>query len=414
MRLSESFTKPLRSAPKDAAAANARLLIQGGFVDQMAAGIYNLLPLGWRVYRKIAQIIREEMDAIGGQELNLAALHPKAPWEASGRWTEPGTEVMYQFKDAGGRDYGLGWTHEEVIAGIATTHIQSYRDLPNRVYQIQVKFRNEPRARSGVLRGREFIMKDLYSFDRDQAGLDAFYEQAKAAYGKVFERVGLDAWIVEASGGDFTKYSHEFQVFAESGEDLVYYAEDRSFAQNAEIFHGKAGETTESGAVIKRAKAIEVGNIFKLGTRFSEALGASYLDEHGKRQPIVMGSYGIGPTRLIGALVEVSHDAAGIIWPAAVAPYAVHLLSLGTDPLVKAAADQAYAALSTAGVETLYDDRDESAGVKFNDADLLGIPQRVTISQSTLKSKSAELKPRASDETESVSLADLPSRLNTK
>lgn len=413
MRLSQSFTKPLRSAPKDADSANAKFLIQGGFIDQLAAGIYNFLPFGWRVYRKVEQIIREEMDAIGGQELNLAALHPKEPWEATGRWRDPGPSVMYQFEDASHRQYGLGWTHEEIVARIAKTHINSYRDLPLSVYQIQVKFRQEPRAKSGVLRGREFLMKDLYSFSRTDQELDAFYEEVKGAYQKVFSRIGVDAWIVEASGGDFTKYSHEFQVFAESGEDTVYYTEDRKFAQNAEIFKGKAGGKSPSGQPIKEAKAIEVGNIFKLGTRFSEALGATFLDEDGKQKPIVMGSYGIGPSRLVGAVVEVSHDDKGIIWPAAVAPFQIHLISLGGDGKVKKAAESLYQKLSKQGSEVLYDDRDESAGVKFNDADLLGIPLRVTISQSTLEKKSVELKPRKNSDTELVSLANAVDRLTT-
>lgn len=413
MRLSQSFTKPLRSAPKDADSANAKLLIQGGFIDQLGAGIYNFLPFGWRVYKKIEQIIREEMDAIGGQELNLAALHPKEPWEATGRWRDPGSEVMYQFEDSSKRQYGLGWTHEEIVAGIAKTHIQSYRDLPLSVYQIQVKFRHEPRAKSGVLRGREFMMKDLYSFSRDEKELEKFYEQVKKAYLKIFSRIGIDAWVVEASGGDFSKYSHEFQVFAEAGEDTVYYTADRKFAQNAEIFKGKVGDKGPSGQPVKEAKAIEVGNIFKLGTRFSEALGATFLDEGGKRRPIVMGSYGIGPSRLVGALVEVSHDDQGIIWPEPVAPFQIHLISLGGDTKVTGAADNFYRDLTKQGAEVLYDDRDESAGVKFNDADLLGIPRRVTISQSTLEKKSVELKPRANAKTELIPLDQAIGRLTT-
>ena len=411
MKLSQSFTKPLRQAPGDSESVNATFLIQGGFIDQLSAGIYNLLPFGWRVYRKIEQIIREEMDAVGGQELNLAALHPKAPWEASGRWSDPDAKaVMYQFTDNRGRDYGLGWTHEEIIAQVAKTHIQSYRDLPSAVYQIQVKFRNELRAKSGILRGREFLMKDLYTFDRDQKGLDAAYEKVKAAYGTVFKRLGLDARLVEASGGAFAKYSHEFQVFTDTGEDTVYYTEDGKFAQNAEIFEGKAGDK-QGGSVIKEAKAIEVGNIFKLGTRFSEAAGATYLDEQGNRQPIYMGSYGIGPSRIMGTLVEVSHDDKGIIWPESVAPFAVHLISLGQDTKVHEAAEKLYLELIKQGVEVLYDDRDESAGIKFNDADLLGVPLRATISQSTLEKQSVEVKPRNSEKTELLPLKSAPAKL---
>lgn len=408
MRLSQSFTKPLRSAPKDADSANARLLTQGGFIDQLAAGIYSFLPLGWRVYRKIEQIIREEMDAIGGQELNLPALHPAAPWKASGRWDDADVrEVMYQFQDQSGKDYALGWTHEEVIAAVGTHHINSYKDLPLAVYQIQTKFRNEPRAKSGLLRGREFMMKDLYSFHADEADLERFYDEVKAAYLKIYQRLGLDAWVVEASGGAFTKYSHEFQVFADAGEDTVYYTEDRKFAQNAEIF-----DKAKAPKGVKQTAAIEVGNIFKLGTRFPEAAKLTFLDKDGKRQTPIMASYGIGPSRVMGTIVEVSHDDHGIIWPEAVAPFAVHLVRLGEDEAVVKAADKLYADLGKAGVEVLYDDRAESAGIKFNDADLLGIPTRVTISQSTTAQEQCELKHRTADKVEHIPLNKAVSKLS--
>lgn len=402
MRLSESFAKPLRERPADVDSVNAAYLIQGGFIDQLGAGIYNLLPLGWRVYRKVENIVREEMDALGAQELNLAALHPPAPWKASGRWDDPDVrEVMYQFTDQHGKEYGLGWTHEEIVAEIGKRHIGSYRDLPLAVYQIQVKFRNEPRAKSGVLRGREFMMKDLYSFHANDQDRDRFYEKVKDAYAKVYQRLGLDAWQVEASGGAFSKYSHEFQVFCDAGEDTVHYTEDRKFAQNDEIFDPK-----EAPKGTKKASAIEVGNIFKLGTKFTEAAGVSFLGEDGARRTPTMCSYGIGPTRCIGAIVETSHDGKGIIWPDSVAPFAVHLVALGGDDAVKQAAEKLYADLVASDVEVLYDDRDESAGVKFNDADLLGIPTRITISRKTLEKNAVERKPRDGSETELLPLKD--------
>jgi prolyl-tRNA synthetase len=407
MRLSQSLTKPLRERPGDADSANAAYLIQGGFIDQLGAGIYNLLPFGWRVYRKVATIIREEMDALGAQELNLAALHPTEPWKASGRWDDPEVrEVMYQFKDQRGKEYGLGFTHEEIAARLAKPYIQSYRDLPQAIYQIQVKFRNEPRAKSGVLRGREFMMKDLYSFHADEADRDQYYDTVLKVYPKIFKRLGLDALTVEASGGVFTKYSHEFQVLAESGEDTVHYTEDRTFAQNEEVFDQK-----KAPKGVKSAAAIEVGNIFKLGTRFTEAAGVTFLDKQGKRQTPQMCSYGIGPTRCIGTVVETSHDDHGIIWPEAIAPFAVHIVSLGDDAAVTKAADKLYAELERAGVEVLYDDRDESAGVKFNDADLIGVPQRVTVSKKTLEQDSVELKRRDGKTTKLVGLKDIAEQL---
>lgn len=408
MRLSQSFAKPLRTPPKGADSTNAKFLIQGGYIDQLAAGIYNLLPLGWRVYRKVEQIIREEMDALGAQEFNLAALHPTEPWKASGRWDDPEVrDVMYQFKDQRGKEYGLGWTHEEIVAQVAKSHLRSYRDLPLAVYQIQVKFRNEPRAKSGVLRGREFMMKDLYSFHRDEADRDRYYNKVKAAYPKIFKHMGLTAMTVEASGGAFTKYSHEFQVPAGSGEDTIHFTEDGKFAQNDEIFDKqKAPKDTQS------ASAIEVGNIFKLGKRFPEAAGLSFLDEKGRHQVPEMCSYGIGPTRCIGAVVETHHDDKGIIWPESVAPFAVQLVALGDEPMVKKASDQLYAGLEKSGIDTLYDDRDESAGVKFNDADLLGLPRRVTISRSTLENNAVELKPRDGDKTELIPLKEAVKQLS--
>lgn len=405
MRLSRSLTKPLRERPAEADSANAAYLIQGGFIDQLGAGIYNLLPLGWRVYRKVAQVIREEMDALGAQELNLAALHPTGPWKASGRWDDPEVrDVMYQFKDQRGKDYGLGFTHEEIAAALAKPHIQSYRDLPQAFYQIQVKFRNEPRAKSGVLRGREFMMKDLYSFHADEADRDEYYDRVLEAYPKIFKRLGLDALTVEASGGVFTKYSHEFQVLAESGEDTIHHTEDGSFAQNDEIFEEK--NAPKNAKNLKKSSAIEVGNIFKLGKRFPEAAGVAFLDEQGNRQTPEMCSYGIGPSRCIGAAVEVHHDDHGIIWPDAIAPFAVHLVALGDDADVTKAADKLYADLEQAGVEVLYDDRDESAGVKFNDADLIGIPQRVTVSKKTLANSAIGLKKRTGKSEKTIPLRE--------
>ena len=411
MRLSHSFAKPLRQPPAGADSANAKYLLQGGYIDQLAAGIYSFLPLGWRVYQKVVQVIREEMNALGGQELNLPALHPAEPWRASGRWDDTDVqEVMYQFEDHSGKPYGLGFTHEEIIADIGKRYIESYRDLPLAVYQIQTKFRNEPRAKSGLLRGREFQMKDLYSFHVNEEDLDRFYEEAKQAYATVYERLDLDAVIVEASAGVFAsesnKYSHEFQVFCEAGEDTIYHTEDRSFAQNEEIYDA---QNAPDG--VQQSKAIEVGNIFKLGTRFTEAAGVSFQGEDGSRHAPIMASYGIGPSRIVGTIVETHHDDKGIIWPEAVAPYRVHLLHIGDDEAVTTAAATLYDDLQKAGAEVLYDDRDESAGIKFNDADLLGLPLRVTVSPKTLEKDSVETKRRDSDDVELIPLKDAAKQL---
>ena len=386
MRQSHLFTKTFREPPKDEPSVNAALLVRAGFVDKLAAGIYTYLPLGLRVLEKIKAIVREEMVAIGGQEILMPALHPKEPWATTGRWTDPGPAVMFQLTGRSEAEFGLGWTHEEIVTPMAKRFISSYRDLPFAVFQIQDKFRNEPRAKSGLLRGREFSMKDLYSFHRDHADLETYYAKVSEAYGRIFTRCGLDAALTEASGGPFAKYSHEFQVPTPNGEDVIFQCSACRYAQNKEIFEGQAGARCakcQPGKMQER-KAIEVGNIFMLGTRFSSAFGLTYLDEQGTSKPVEMGCYGIGPSRVLGTVVEVHHDDAGMIWPKSIAPYAVHLLALGKESDVIARADRAYAALQAAGVEVLYDDRlAVSAGEKFAAADLIGLPLRAVVSSRT-------------------------------
>lgn len=389
---------------------NARLLTQAGFIDKQMAGIYSFLPLGYRVFKKIEQIIREEMDAVGGQEMVMTALQPKELWEVTKRWDTP-EEIMYKFEQEGSSDVGLAWTHEEAITRIAKRFISSYRDLPRYVYQLQTKFRNEPRAKSGIIRMREFVMKDLYSFHTSEADLDAYYEQVKQAYLKVFSRCGLQAMVVEASGGAFTKkFSHEFQVLTEAGEDRTVYCTGCQYAQNNDVAKGKAGEKCPAcGQVeLKEGKSVEVGNIFKLGTKFSEDFKLYYTAEDGSMKPVIMASYGIGPGRVLGTIVEVNHDEAGIIWPESVAPYRLHLISLGKDPEVIKVAAGLYQSLVSRGCEVLYDDRDESAGIKFKDADLIGLPWRAVVSPKT--GDKVELKARASNETQLITQEKL---LNT-
>ncbi|MBM2820959.1 MAG: proS [Candidatus Berkelbacteria bacterium] len=319
------------------------------------------------------------MNAINGQEILLNVLSPRELWEETGRWAEM-KEIFYAFRDARDKELALSPTHEEQLTSIVRQKIHSYKDLPQYLYQIQTKFRNEPRAKSGLLRGREFLMKDLYSFNTDETELNKFYEEVQKAYFKVFERLGLEVKLVEASGGPFGKeYSHEFQVLAASGEDTIFYCDKCDFAQNQEISKVKEGDKCPKcdGQVIK-ANGIEVGNIFKLGTKYSKSMGAFYTDEKGQQKDIVMGSYGIGITRVLAAIVEVGHDDYGMIWPESIAPYQVVLIDLAGDK-----GEAVYNELTKKGIEVLYDDRDVPAGVKFSDADLLGIPYRLVISEKT-------------------------------
>ncbi|MBI3046565.1 MAG: hypothetical protein HYY86_03470 [Candidatus Harrisonbacteria bacterium] len=398
MKQSELFSKTTKNLPEGETAKNAQLLIKGGFVNKSSAGVYSLLPLGLRVLNKINAIIREEMNAIGAEELLMPSLIQKKYWEQSGRWN---TDVIY--KTGQGSDYGLGWTHEEVISAIAAHFINSYKDLPKAVYQIQTKFRAEPRAQAGLLRGREFLMKDLYSFHADEKDLNAYYQKVIKAYKKILDRLCLKARLTEAGGGAFTKeFTHEFQVLNPAGEDTVLYCDSCDWAQNKEISkmeHGNKCPDCKKGSV-KMERGIEVANVFKLGTKYSEAFNLNYLDKNGKKNSVVMGSYGIGPTRLMGTLVEEYHDEKGIIWPDAVAPYKAHLVLLGEDKKVKKEADEVYKILVRhfGESEVLYDERKASAGEKLNDADLLGIPWRTIVSDKTVKMKKVELKRRSEKE----------------
>jgi prolyl-tRNA synthetase len=400
MRQSRLFTKTRKEAPADEVSKNAELLIRAGYVHKEMAGVYSYLPLGLAVLSKIENIIREEMNAIGGQELLLSALHPKENWQATGRWD--GLDVLFKLKDAADHEYALGATHEEIITPLAQDYISSYRDLPFAAYQIQNKFRAELRAKSGVLRGREFIMKDLYSFHRDQADLDSFYDTATAAYKKIFARVGIGdrTYFTYASGGTFSKYSHEFQTLTDAGEDIIYVNKEKGIAVNEEVLN----EETLSNLGVARdeleaVKAAEVGNIFKLGTKYSGAFGLTFKDESGESQPVIMGCYGIGLGRLMGVVVESLADEKGIVWPEAIAPYKVHLVGLNSDDSeVKDFTDGIYLSLKEKGVEVLYDDRDLRAGEKFADSDLIGIPYRVIVSKKSKEEGKFEVVIRATGE----------------
>lgn len=410
MRYSKLFGKTTKQAPRDEEAVNARFLIRGGFIDKLGAGIYNFLPLGWRVHKKIEQIIREEMDAIGGQELNLAALHPKERWEKTGRWNT--LDALYKLVDRAKREYALGATHEEILTPVVGSFSSSYRDLPIYLYQIQVKFRDEPRSKSGLLRCREFIMKDLYSFHATEGNRVDYYKQVKGAYERVFKRVGLSAIYTEASGGAFSNTSHEFQVITDAGEDEIIYCPGGDFSQNVDIAKVKEGKQCDLGhGPLKKAKTIEVGNIFPLGTRFSQAFGAYFTDKDGTKKPMVMGSYGIGLGRLMGAIVEMHHDEKGIIWPESVAPFQVQLIGImNGESGIREKADSVYQKLLDEGIEVLYDDREDvSPGEKFADCDLMGGAVRLIVSEKI--GEKVEWKKRDEEKANLFSIDELLKRL---
>ena len=403
MRLTELFTKTLREAPADEEAINAKLLIRGGFVFKNSAGVYSFLPLGWRVLNKIANIIREEINAIGGQELFMPALVEKKYMEPTGRWD---LDVGYFAKSKNEKEseFVLGWSHEEVLTAIAAKFISSYKDLPFSAYQIQTKFRHEARAKSGLLRGREFMMKDLYSFHADEKDLNGYYEKAAEAYHKIFDRCGLKAIYTLAAGGVFTdKFTHEFQVVADIGEDTIYVCNKCEYAENKEITKLKDGDKCpKCGNNVFEKKSIEVGNIFDQGTKYSEALGLEFTDEKGNKKPVIMGAYGIGLSRVMATAVEVHHDDKGIIWPENIAPFKVHLIVLDGK---NKEADKIYDDLNKNNVEVLYDDCEEKTpGEKFADADLVGCPIRLVVSKKTLEKDSIELKSRNKKEFELVEL----------
>lgn len=408
MLYSKLFSKPKKTAPAEAVSPNAKYLLQGSFVDQLWAGVYSWLPLGLRVLKNVERIVREEMDALGAQEILMPSLHPKESWETTGRFDK--MDVLYKIKTQTGQEIALGPTHEEVVTPLVGKFIQSYKDLPIAVYQIQTKFRDELRAKSGVMRGREFGMKDLYSFHTGAEDLEKFYPQVIKAYQNIFKRCGLDTVITEASGGSFTKkYSHEFHVITEAGEDTIFVCSTPGhLAKNKEIAENGIPNCSTCHKPMKQEKGIEAGNIFDLGTRFTEPFHVQFQDKNDQQQTVVMGCFGLGTTRLVGAIVEVHHDEHGIIWPESVAPYRVHLIHLGSkdekmQKKILAEATSIYKELEKAGVSVLYDDRDVSAGSKFADADLLGLPHRIVISEKTLAKKSIEYKARHATTSEMLS-----------
>ena len=401
MRLTKLFTKTSKSAPSDEVSKNAQLLIRAGFINKEMAGVYDYLPLGKMVLENITQIIREEMNSIGGNEISLSALQQKDTWEASGRWSDDVIDVWFKTTLASGSELGLAPTHEEPLTKLMKNFISSYKDLPVYPYQFQIKFRNELRSKSGLMRGREFWMKDLYSFSRDQAEHDVFYEKISEVYSHVYERLGLGELTYKtfASGGSFSKYSHEFQTVSPVGEDTIYVHEGKKIAINEEVFTDEVlADLGINRDELVEKKAVEVGNIFTLGTKFSDALDLTFTDEDGTSKKVFMGSYGIGPSRLMGLIAEHFADDKGLVWPEAVAPAKVYLVRIGGEAAT-AHADELYEELQAKGIKVLYDDRDVRPGEKFADSELIGIPHRVTVSDRTLESQEYEYTERVSGET---------------
>ena len=418
MRQSKLFTKTRKEAPADEVSKNAELLIKAGYINKEMAGVYNYLPLGLRVINKIVQIIRDEMDAIGGQEIVMSSLQERSTWEPTDQWSDENVDIWFKTKLKNDTELGLAWSHEGAVTKILKEFVSSYRDLPKALYQFQNKFRNETRAKSGIMRTREFVMKDMYSFSKDQAEHDAYYKEATEAYKNVFKRVGIGhvTYLTSASGGVFAKFSHEFQTLTSAGEDTIYVDQSSGVAINKEVFTDDVieGLGLQKDKLVEE-RAAEVGNIFTLGTRYTKAHHFTYKNEKGEDQEIIMGCYGIGPGRLMGTVVETLSDDKGIIWPEAIAPFAVHLLVLGEDVAVREEAEKTFKALADAGVEVLFDDRSEvTPGEKFADADLLGMPYRGVVSARSMKEGGVELKKRIEEKGKIVSVEELINLLRAK
>ena len=407
MRLSKNFTRTTKQAPADEVARNAQLLIRAGFVFKTMAGVYSYTPLGLRVLENIKQIVREEMNAIGSQELIMSTLQRKELWQETGRWSDELVDVWFKSTLQDGTDVGFGWTHEEPIVELLRSYLKSYKDLPISVYQFQNKLRNELRAKSGIMRGREFIMKDMYSVHAAKEDLDAYYDQVIEAYKRCYDRFGIgdDTYVTFASGGAFTKFSHEFQTICEAGEDYIYLHRGKNIAVNEEVLDDAVKELGIKRNELEKVKTAEVGNIFNFGTQKSEEMNLVFTGSDGVQHYAYMGSYGIGITRVMGVIVEKFADEKGLIWPENIAPARVYLVQIGEKS--RTAADELYEALGAQGVEVLYDERDERPGVKFADAELMGIPLRVTVSDRLLDGKNWEVAMRASGERQLLTTDEL-------
>lgn len=410
MRLSQLFTKTSKTIPADETSKNAKLLIQAGFVHKEMAGVYAYLPLGLRVIEKIKSIIRTEMNALGSQEIIMTSLQRQELWEKTGRWDDSSVDVWFKSQLKNGTPVGFAWSHEEQITEMMKDYVSSYRDLPISVYQFQTKLRNEVRAKSGIMRGREFVMKDLYGYSRSAKELQDFYDSVTASYLKIFKEIGIgdSTYLTFSSGGAFTQFSHEFQTVTDSGEDTIYVDSDKKIAVNQEVLTDEVlKQLGLEKDKLKEVKAAEVGNIFNFGSAKAEQLGVYFTDEDGNEKPLFLSSYGIGVTRLMGVVVELFSDEKGLVWPDSIAPAQVIIDRVGDAPKTVKAADTLYDKLLEAGVEVLYDDRDVRPGEKFADADLMGIPLRIVVSDKTVEAGHFEVKKRTSTDVVMQSLDDM-------
>ena len=408
MKMSQMFTKTSKNNPADEVSKNAQLLIRAGFVHKEMAGVYDFLPLGKNVLDKIVQIIREEMNKIGGVEMSLTALQNPEIWQSTNRWDDEVMDVWFKTKLSNGREFGLAPTHEEPITKLMRNFISSYKDLPSYPYQFQTKFRAELRSKSGLMRGREFLMKDLYSFSKDKEQHDEFYEEISKAYLRIFDRLGLGRCTFKtfASGGSFAKFSHEFQTISPVGEDTIYVSHEKGIAINQEVYNDEVlAELGVKKEDLVEEKAVEVGNIFTLGYKFSEALELKFIDSDEKEKLVFMGSYGIGPSRVMGLIAEHFADDKGLVWPENIAPAKIYLVQIGED--AKELAEEVYNKLTNQGIEVIYDDRNTGAGQKFADSDLMGIPYRLTISSRAIKQDRFELVTRKNGEIEELTIEDI-------
>ena len=412
MRLSKNFTRTIKQAPADEVARNAQLLIRAGYVHKTMAGVYSYLPLGLKVVENIKQIVREEMNKIDSQELVMSTLQCKETWQETGRWSDELVDVWFKSHLQDGTEVGFGWTHEEPIVDLLRNYLKSYKDLPISVYQFQNKLRNELRAKSGIMRGREFVMKDMYSVHASKEDLDKYYNAAIEAYKRCYDRFGIgdETYVTFASGGAFTKFSHEFQTICDAGEDYIYLHRGKNIAVNEEVLDDAVKELGIDRSELERVKTAEVGNIFNFGTQKSEEMRLVFTDAEGVEQYAYMGSYGIGITRVMGVIVEKFADNKGLVWPENIAPAKVYLVQIGSQS--RATADELYQKLQSAGIETIYDDRDERPGVKFADAELLGIPYRVTVSDRLLDDGKWEVSTRQTGEQRLLTADELLATLN--
>lgn len=412
MRLSKNFTRTIKQAPADEVARNAQLLIRAGYVHKTMAGVYSYLPLGLKVVENIKQIVREEMNKISSQELVMSTLQSKELWQETGRWSDELVDVWFKSHLQDGTEVGFGWTHEEPIVELLRGYLKSYKDLPISVYQFQNKLRNELRAKSGIMRGREFVMKDMYSVHASKEDLDNYYNAAIEAYKRCYDRFGIgdETYVTFASGGAFTKFSHEFQTICDAGEDYIYLHRGKNIAVNEEVLDDAVKELDIDRSELERVKTAEVGNIFNFGTQKSEEMRLVFTDAEGVEQYAYMGSYGIGITRVMGVIVEKFADDKGLVWPENIAPAKVYLVQIGSQS--RTTADELYQKLQSAGIETIYDDRDERPGVKFADAELLGIPYRVTVSDRLLDDGKWEVSTRQTGEQRLLTADELLATLN--